>query len=189
MPELLATVADLRDIGGETIAIRPAEAQLRLASGEVRAYCGHDFDRIDDDPIILDGSGTRTLVLPAPPVLDVAEVYDIRRAALLVADADYEWSAVGLLRTLGHRVFVDNFRAYRVTYSHGYDVVPDGVAAVVVRIALRTIANPAGLTGETIGRYSYTAAGGAEGVGLTRADEHELNPWLLGIAPQPVAAL
>lgn len=65
-----------------------------------------------------------------------------------------------------------------ITYDHGYDIpdpdssagvdhpLPDIIWTVALRVAARGLTNPVGMRQETIGRYSYTAAGPAEDIGL-----------------------
>jgi hypothetical protein len=63
---------------------------------------------------------------------------------------------------------------YRVVYSHGDAQVPDIVVAVVARMALRTLTAPTmagGITGETIGPYTYRTDGSGVGTAVLMTDE------------------
>lgn len=175
MADTLAGVEDLRTFLGRPATFDPSTADLylRLASNEVRAACGRTFDEVTDDVLLVDGTGTGTLLLPEPPITAVAEIVEAPGTdyeAVLSATTAFEWSATGVLRRLDGRTFVRRFRWYRVTYSHGFADVPDEVAGVVLRVAARSMTNPRGLKQEAIGRYSFTVAGESAGVGLLPAD-------------------
>jgi hypothetical protein len=203
MPELLATAADLRlklkDPAG--FDVDEAELLLRIASGEVRAATGQLFDLVEDDVIILNGSGTRTLLLPRTPVLEVTELLEAYNTADEVAleyspasphDVGFEWSASGILRRLpAGTLFSSRYRWYRAVVSHGWDVVPDEVGGIVLGLVARVWGNPEGMRTESMGRYSYTLAGADAGIGLFQAELDALAPYMLdergGQAGTPVA--
>lgn len=173
----LATVEELRDfLDDQEVPDARGNLMLAGASGLVRSYTGQLFDLVDGDVALIDGSGTRALLLPQVPVTDVtAVVEDPRGAAKALAEgSDFEWSEDGILRSLG-APFVLRFRWYQVTYSHGYATVPDGLKGIVLRVAARGVTNPEGLGQETIGRYAWTAGGEAAGLGLYAADLRELD--------------
>jgi hypothetical protein len=63
---------------------------------------------------------------------------------------------------------------YRVVYSHGDAEVPADVVAVVARMVLRTLTAPTlagGVTGETIGPYSYRTDGSGVGTAVLMTDD------------------
>ncbi len=71
---------------------------------------------------------------------------------------------------------------YRVTNSHGYAQAPDDVVAVACTMVLRTLTNPSmagGVSGETIGPYSYRldSPGGGLAVALTKQDQDDLGGY------------
>lgn len=179
----LATAAELRSFLDQTADELPdprAELLLDLVSGSVEAYAteiaGRRFTVTDDETIRVDGSGTSILLLPGLPVTDVAAVIqDPDDTNETLAVGDWEWSPDGILRRLNGR-WVRRFRYYAVTYSHGYDTVPDGVKLVVLRVAARATVNPEGLTQESAGGWA-----GGYGVddsrfaGLTAIDLRELD--------------
>jgi hypothetical protein len=79
-----------------------------------------------------------------------------------------------------------------VVYDHGFDdangsggvlhELPDILWTVALRVAARGFTNPVGMRQETISRYSYTAAGAAEDIGLylTAGDLEDLAPFYPG---------
>jgi hypothetical protein len=185
MPELLATVAELRIfLDDPTLDEDRAELFLRIASGEVRGYTGQLFDLVENDEVILNGRGTRILLLPELPVLAVTEVLEAYAttdeatiAGPLDASPIYEWDEDGVLERIDGGVFRRRRRWYQITYDHGYATVPDEVKSVVLRAAGRAFENPEGIRQETLGRYSYTLAGEQAGIGLYAPDRRDLEPY------------
>jgi hypothetical protein len=143
----LATPEDLGVHLGEAIAADDARALriLRNASGAVRAAAGYQqFSRVDDDVVVLRGGGP-VLELPQRPVIAVTAING------LTTD---QWAWDG-----GQRLgFVSGGwwgSAVQVTYSHGYDDIPDDVVGIVLTAAARAWMNPAGLVSETVGAASF----------------------------------
>ncbi|WP_018350951.1 hypothetical protein [Longispora albida] len=151
----LVTVAQWPDY---TTAPVPANAAalLLVASTEVRGYCGWNISAEPDASAVLDGDGSMILLLPT---LLLTAVHTVKVDGIPVTD--YEWSAAGVLRRRAG--WPDQFRAVEVTFGHGYDPVPDDVAAMVVSVAARHAATPAAYRQEAIGAYSYTTAASTPG--------------------------
>lgn len=186
MPELLATKAELDLHLDDTLDAEAAAHFLRIASGEVRAYTGNLFDFVEDDVVILNGTGSSVLLLPEAPVSAVTEVLEAAgrttEAALagpLETSPVWEWDDDGVLERIDGGVFARRRRWYQVTYDHGFAAVPDEVKAVVLAAAARAIRNPEGLRQETLGRYSYTVAGESAGVGLYGPEREVLDPYFV----------
>ena len=144
--DLLASVAELRVfLEDPTLDEARSELFLRLASGEARGYTGNLFDYVEDDVVRLNGTGTSVLLLPEAPVVDVSSIVqavglaDELELELPTAEVAgvVEWDEDGVLERIDGGVFARRRRYYAVTYSHGFDVVPDEVKAVVLRIAAR----------------------------------------------------
>lgn len=185
--DLLATVAELRlFLEDDTLDADRAELFLRLASGEARGYTGNGFDWIEDDVVRLNGTGTSVLLLPEAPVADVSElVQAVGLAAEVILESPvdtspaWEWDEDGVIERIDGGVFARRRRFYQITYSHGFEVVPDEVKAVVLRIAARGFESPDGIRQEALGRYSYTLAGEAAGMGLYAPDRRDLDPYFV----------
>lgn len=183
----LATAEDLkarlgRDLTDEETA--RVAALLADASALVRSYTGQDFTETSGDAVTLRGQGG-AIRLPQRPVTSVSSVIAIGGDGLPeVPLIDWIWDGVDTIR-IGEGSFVINLPAvwwdddgypgtYRVTYSHGYTQVPADVVAVVCGMVLRTLTAPTmagGVTGETIGSYSYRLD--APGTGLAAALSQE----------------
>lgn len=140
--------------------------RLEQAESLVRGFCGW---HIAPSRTVTAGTvrayGGRTLFLPSLYVTDVSDVSD-DGSALTVED-DYTWSTSGVLtRTCGW-----SDALVTVTYTHGYEVVPPEVTAVVQAIAQRAVNNPGGLaTSRTIGPFSESYGALANGTALSLFD-------------------
>lgn len=187
MPDSLATADDLqarlgRDLTPDEEA--RATALLADASARVRAYAGQDFAPSAETTIVLRAAGGR-IRLPQRPVTAVTTVKAVAGLPGLSDLPMLDWSWDGINEViLGTNALIINLPegwwdeddyaypgTYRVTYTAGYDEVPADVVAVVCGMVLRTLTAPTmmgGVTGETIGSYSYRLDGGA-GVGLAVA--------------------
>jgi hypothetical protein len=157
----LASPAELRSY--VQIPDLPDDAcSLALAgiSGLVRGYTGRAFAPVAGEVGRLDGSGSRSLLLPKLPVVDVTDVVEDPDggARALAVGSVVEWSTDGILRRLDGGIFARRLRWYVVTYDHG-DATADELARVkliVLRIAARALVNPEGLTQENVSGYGST---------------------------------
>jgi hypothetical protein len=168
----LASVDDLAAVLGEDcIAANDprAAAALNAASALARMIARQTLSKVEGDVVELQTSGPE-LYLPERPVLDVAEIDldDCWYADPILAPGSYCWSENGLVRG----PFSFNGRV-RVTYSHGYDPVPDDVRYAVADIAARRYSGgvSAGLlASESIGTYSYSFRPPDGAYGLSSAE-------------------
>lgn len=119
----------------------------------------------------LPSSGTALLVLAERPVVDVERVvierfaldwFRARRDDDELGDAEgrFTWDAFGHLRRLDGATWGRRYDPVWVTYSHGYDPVPDDivglVAAKVAGFVGASEANPSGLRALQVGAMSET---------------------------------
>lgn len=194
--EPLATIRDIEEIiGRELTAAEAAKAPglLRSASTRIRAFCRQQFDRVDDDTVVLRPTGG-VLRLPQRPVLDVTAVVAVGSNGLPdLPVPGWTWDGRDTVDLTGiaTATFValpswwdDTDRvttAYRVTYSHGYDTTPDLIVDICRDAALRALNSPSpveGVTQTTIGQFSeqFQQAEGSPGVAvrLSPADRKDL---------------
>jgi len=190
------SVADLEAWLDDTIADPNSLAvkiTLDAACEKVRTYLGQTINLVADDIEIHSGSGRRKLRLRQRPVRSVSEVkiddvvmsastYNVRGAIVTFTDTD-TW-------TNGD----DNIS---VKYTHGYDIsepsdnnVPADIRLVALLLASRiyqSIGVPVavgGLSGETIGDYSYTldnAASSASAIELYDAEKYCLDKYRIDL--------
>lgn len=192
----LAAAADLQ-AAGVTGTAAQMDMALRRASARVRAYTRQDITFVENDTVMLRG-GERVLVLPQHPLfadashpLTVVEVADFSGVEWEAVE-DRDFTRFGNELTRGHPwqaptrlmgwpwsrvqgVWADRVR---VTYSHGYQEVPDDILDVVLDLAATNLTNPQGLRSETVGGESITYA--SETIGnakLTRQHKEDLRPY------------
>lgn len=162
----LAYVSDLEAFLGSTVNATRGQLMIDLATGAVTSAADVPILEVVDDEAIVDGTGAVTLLLPSYPVTAVASV-EIDGEAL-TAD-EYTWSRSGVIeRTAGWPI---GRRNITVTYTHGFaDAdVPAEIKKAVLVLAARGMANPFGLTQETLGDLSRSWA--AAGMNLTGDEE------------------
>lgn len=186
MAEPLATIDDLTDripggvpAGSET----RAEALLRDASEAVRKFTGQTFNTATS---ALANAKLRNGIvrLAQRPVTDVETVQDFDGNTLTftwlgddrvnVCPQVFDmWSMVPYRNTLAE---------VRVTYTHGYDDIPDDVISIVCNVVARALGRDpqdGGVTQESIEGYSYTVGsiGAAGAVGLLSDEQRALSVY------------
>lgn len=150
-------------------------ALLTDASARVRNYTGQDITAGTSTVSLPIRNGV--IVLPQRPATAVAGLTDPFGGSIL-----YGWQGTSEVIAGSNLPDAWAWEPWRfsltnviVTYSHGYDPIPDDVIAVVCSIVLRGLGrNPieAGLTSEAIAGYSYSIGGtGAAGPLGLLADE------------------
>jgi hypothetical protein len=157
-----------------------AEQALRIATQAVRTWTGQQITAGESTVELYPQSGV--VLLPELPVGEVTEV---------TADGEpVEWWLKGakhgvlLVGRLGVYVVEAGERWWppkvTVTYSHGYEDVPDDVKGVVLEVASRTLDNPSGYVQKTVGdvNVSYGSHSGlATGFQLSASQMLTLQPY------------
>lgn len=142
---------------------------LAAASARFRAAVRHHVSHVDDDTVVLDGTGSESLLLPHSPVTAVS--------AVVVEGSDVteqvQRSTEGMLRYPGG--FPDTLGAVSVTYSHGYDPVPDEIADVVLSAAETAYAGAGDVASMTVGGEQVTFRQGVSHAWSVVADQYRLN--------------
>lgn len=167
-----ATAAELAAQAQAPVDPAAAELALASASAAIRRWTRQTITRVVDDAVKLRVIDCSELVLPQRPVASVSEV----KVNALVLN-DWVLSGDRLLRTGGwHRL--PGTTAYpdpglvQVTYTHGWDEIPDDVRAVCLDLASTTLSNPSMLRQEGIDDYTRTFA--SETLGLAGlSDAHK----------------
>lgn len=149
-----ATISDLENVLGREIDEADASALFALdaATAMVRGIVEQYIEEVEDDVIVLDGSGTRVLLLPETPVSDVSLIEVDGEE--LNAD-EYQWSANGYVRKL-NGTWTTDLRSIEVTYTHGYATIPPLIVSITAKLAARMLDTPAAARQETIGAYSVS---------------------------------
>lgn len=153
------------------------------ATQAIRDYCEWHVSPVLEETIILDGSGTDTVLLPSRRVLDILSI--TVNGSELEADA-FEWSQIGALRRLNGS-WPDRYRSIHVKLSHGYENA--GVlASIVSAVAARIEIDPTGMiTNQRAGTQSVSFGGrvaqGGGGHGLLSSEKEQLAAYKLNWGP------
>lgn len=143
-----------------TVEESRAAALLVDATGAFRRKSRQLFEFVEDDEIVRPAT-LGVVRLPQRPVVEVTEVTDF--------DTDEDVAFLWLPGA--DTITVDPRRAVTITYSHGYEAIPDDVVAVICQMVARALGvdpTEAGTTQEAVVGYSVTtgsaAAAGAVGM-------------------------
>ena len=154
------------------------QTALEIASAQIRNG-RREFSPVTNDLVTVDSYGGATLLLPRNrlPVTVVTLVEQLSGDAYVTVDAsEYDWSADGYLRRYWS-CWTDRPQGVRVTYSHGYDVLPRDVAGVCLSLAGRIYTNPdnSSIQSEQLGDHhvTYTGATG----GLSTEEENVMRQY------------
>ena len=154
-------VADLLGLDSSGLNEAQAAAMLAQASAKFRAEAFCDFTA-ETSTVVLRVTGA-TVSLPQRPVTEVTSVNAVN------SDGTSDTALVGWLFDGISTISVDDQAwvingpnlcrtdTVEVTWDHGFTTVPEDVRWAVASMAARAISSPApaGVTGETIGAYSY----------------------------------
>ena len=177
-----ATAADveaLLQITLDTVAKATAvERALGAATAAIRNYTKQHLSRVAGDTVTLDSAGGHRLLLPELPVISVAAV--VEDGAALTAGTDYKLGQHGILYRL-NRPWACGIQIVQVTYTHGYDPLPDDIVDVATRAAARVYQaglraaeddGVPGVSSKSLGDFSVSFAsdaGGGVGEGMMGA--------------------
>jgi hypothetical protein len=181
-----ATADELREhLGAEsftTAETTRANGLLIRASGLVQGAVRQTIELVEDDEIHLRGSRESTILLPQRPVLDVTSVV---LDGEVIPSSDFYVEDDSIVRRCG---WGHPRMLLVVTYSHGWDPIPDAIKAVVLGMVARVWPNPSGVMSERLGQAQVTySQGPAPGVLLT-ADERRTVRQIVstGARSQPI---
>lgn len=184
----LATVAQLAAYLQQPLADNDASGLLyvQIASAMVRDYLQQTITSVTGDVVLVDpipGYGF-SILLPEMPVTAVTLVETLDDSVIpsVWTTADPTTYTVSLpLGVVAAKPYTGvtwptDPGYWRVTYNHGFTAVPDGLSGVVVSVAAREYASPAGVDLERVGGYQvkYSIGGG-----FTDLEQKILNRYLL----------
>ncbi|MCW2870889.1 hypothetical protein [Actinacidiphila oryziradicis] len=174
--DLLADIDQLSSRLQNTVDPTVGTQALMDASGLVRELGRQTYSFVEDETVVLAG-GDRVLRLPQRPVV-VDDTHTITCVELgdfgaltvpLVEHRDWErngdeltraypyyWARSRLMGWPYNRPQGTWMPRVEVTYSHGYQVIPPDIVAIVLDVAQALITNPDSLRSKTVGGYSET---------------------------------
>lgn len=152
-------------------------ALLDGASAAVRRLCGwHVWPEVEETAR-LDGPGGREVALPTLRLVSLGAVVELGEA---VDPETLRWSTLGNVRRSS--CWTDEYGALSVTFTHGFDEVPD-VAQIVAQVVSAALSSPMGATREQVGAFAVswatTAPGVAGGLSLLERDLAVLDQYRL----------
>lgn len=169
-----------------------SDAVTQAALGVVEAYCGWSLESVSSVEVTLDSDGGSVIALPC---LNVTAVSSVVLNGVdpwgnpwptMVEGTDWDWRQNGILTRLSQCGWPAGGQRVTVTYSGGYDVLPQGVLAVMASLAERIdlgvtvqshLENVGGIQQNTTYAQSATA-----GTGLTAIECAVLDRWRIGVA-------
>lgn len=181
----LADSNDIQDRLGRDLTdteIARVNSLLRDASSAVRNYMRQDITEATTT-VRLAVRSCRVR-LPQRPVSAVSAVEDVNGNSVI-----YTWEGFDSISPLPNvpdcfawEPFRNGITAVDVTYTHGFNPIPDDIIGVVCNIVLRAFGRDpvdAGLTSESIQGYSYSlgAAGAAGGFGMLNDERAILDTY------------
>ncbi len=160
----LASIEDVADLLGlDSVGLNASQAAAMLAqaSAKFRAEALCDFTA-ETSTVILRVTGA-TVSLPKRPVSEVTSVKGINSDGTVgAAMVGWLFDGISTISVDDQAWVINGPTLYRtdtveVTWDHGFATVPEDVRWAVASMAARAISSPApaGVTGETIGAYSY----------------------------------
>lgn len=157
------------------------------ASAAVRAYTGQHFTLVEDDVVRLKVKGGM-IRLPQRPVITVAVASTTGTTLLHTWDAGPQVWLSSSLPVINATFNSRSPQYVDVTYTHGYEAIPEDIVAVVCQMAARALGTPADQTGvqsETVVSYSYQlgAAAAAGGIGMLPAERQVLDRYKMPTGP------
>jgi hypothetical protein len=135
---------------------------MNAANQAVRSECGWHVAPVITETLVLDGSGTRNLLLPSGRVTQIIKVTNAGEDVT----SRVKHSRAGMISFGGY--WSSDFGDVEVELTHGYaiDEVAD-VAGVIAALIGRAMSAPAGITSQTIGPASVRHAIGKDGANLS----------------------
>lgn len=170
MADPFATGTELQNfLQLDAITSATATLVLNIASSVIRTHCGWDISQETVTAEPLDGTGERSLWLPTLRLTAIGPV--VENGVTLTVGTDYDWTRYGKL--VRHGCWPRTARSVVVTYTHGYDEVPDVVKGACLGLAARMYINPemSKSRSETMGPFAENVSYYADSAGGLSADE------------------
>lgn len=170
----LATLEDVEAVLGRDLEddeILRVDRLIAMMTKKVRTFLGQYIEEVENDAVELEPDSWGRVRLPQRPVTAVASV---TVEGETVPAALYTWTAQGALtRTFGYWL-----SPVTVVYTHGYETVPDDIAAVVAELVVAKFSTPEGqVRSESIGSYSVSYGDTTAAGELTDTHKAALGPY------------
>lgn len=135
---LFCTVQDIEDFLQIDVDEPAAMRAIDEATEAIRNYCKQHIDLVEDDAYNFDVLTSRQtkLFLPELPVIEVSAVVEDGETLTEGSDEDYQLGLHGILYRIGD-YWASGVQIVTVTYTHGYEAIPEDVQGVCTRAAAR----------------------------------------------------
>lgn len=176
----LATPDQLAELVGSTADNPRVLRELALAEARFRGRAGAGWPITRHTATVaLDGHGRQSVKVRALALSACAvELVEQGATRTLVDGRDFEWSEDGIIDRL-NGLWPDRRRCVRVTYTAGFDPVPDDVTAAVLESAAAAYRITPGLVSKQVGGITETY-GTVEATGVTEKWSRAVNGYRIG---------
>lgn len=170
-------LADFLQIDVGKLRAGTAALMLRMATAAIQGATGQKIEQVIDDEIVLEGNWTAELELPQRPVTAITAIQVEGEAALAIGD--FKFTREGKITRLDGGDWGGDGAHVTVTYTHGYEQIPDVIRGVCWAAAARAYANPTGAVREDIGEGYVVrhAEGQGAAVWITEAEAEQLSDF------------
>lgn len=152
----------------DSVVLAQINARLADASSVVRGFCKRTFTQMQTTQVLRPTGST--VKIPDRPVISVDSIYLIGYAQQLIPlptflwdGADEVWLGYGPNdQIINVPESLTDLWLYRtplvkLTWTHGYAVMPDDIVAITAGMVVRAMSTPNGgvISGQTAGEFSY----------------------------------
>jgi hypothetical protein len=182
MSASLATVSQLSAYLQQPLADNdPSGAlMLQIASGMVRDYLHSTLDYVQNDVVVCDPIDGSYVLLNELPIESVSklETFDGTTWTIMAPSSYTVSTRIGMISGLPGLgiTWPTKPGTWRVTYTHGFQTIPDTIQGVVLGVAARNYSSPASISSESLGGYSVKYEKQADG--FTPLEKLALNRYV-----------
>lgn len=156
-----ASVTDLAALLRRSIDDEDAGALLALdlATGAIRNEARQHISLVEDEDIVLAGRWSSDLWLPERPVIEISSIEIVPSAGVSepLGVTAYQWDGQGHIQ-LASGSWGGPSATVPITYTHGFETIPDDIRGLCLQVASRVFDNPGNVAQESIGSYSYSVS-------------------------------
>ena len=163
----------------ESMVTSGSVTPIQAAEGAVRRYCGWHIAPVVTETLVLDGTGTRSLLLPTMRIRSIDSLV-IGAERIDVSRVHYSRTA-GVVQIEGH-LWTRGLGNVEISLTHGYEQAPDEVRAIIDAVAKRVKQYAGAVMSQRAGTQAvnYAVVGGAgRGVPLTPDEKEALAAYRL----------
>lgn len=170
-PPSFAQIFDLAAFTGQTLNDAQAQQALNQATGIIQGWTGQTLSQVVNDTITVDPLPDKSVMLPELPVTAVSSVQWLDDKGgtgwNTIPSTQYRfksWGALYIVPNAGFDVsqWPSDLDTIKVTYTHGYDPIPQPIYDVCIALAARLMINPYKLQSSKTGGVQVVYTGARE---------------------------